>query len=74
MTLKEKIAGPELYFSRAYSSFWWLQENGHSKNYHVGLFRNAKGFKETWVLHHTNQNQYQKWMSRKLNFVKNYFI
>ena len=80
MTLKQKIAGAELYFSRAYSSFWWSQENGwrsyncHSKNYHVGLFRNAKGSKETWVLPHTNQTQYQKWMSRKLNFVKNYFI
>ena len=28
MTLKQKIAGAELYFSRAYSSFWWSQENG----------------------------------------------
>ena len=80
MTLKQKIAGAELYFSRAYSSFWWLQENSwrsyncHSKNYHVGLFRNAKGSKETWVLPHTNQTQYQKWMSRKLFFFKYYFI
>ena len=80
MTLKQKIAGAELYFSRAYSSFWWSQENGwrsyncHSKNYHVGLFRNAKGSKETWVLPHTNQTQYQKWMSQKLNVFKNYFI
>ena len=77
MTLKQKIAGEELYFFRAYNSFWWSQENGwrfyncHIKNYHVGLFRNAKGSKETWVLPHTNQTQYQKWMSQKLIFFFN---
>ena len=30
--------------------------------------------RETWVLPHTNQTQYQKWMSQKLNFYKDYFI
>ena len=40
----------------------------------VGLFRNAKGSKETWVLPQTIQTQYQKWMSQKIIFFLNYFV
>ena len=29
---------------------WMKVLNSHSKNYHVGLFINAKGSQETWVI------------------------
>ena len=85
ITLKQEMAGADLYYSKTYSSFRWLVTTGYqgmaecpatviAKTITFVCSEMPKVPRETWVLPYTNQTQYQKLISLNLIFLKDNFV